>query len=136
VALTWTCADKRRRTEEVGRAGEKNRWTSAMLRRWFLFQFRLIADSNFPTVANLAKLISKNKSGQTYKKLPLQILIVGATFCTTFVLFKVICYISNYFSNKINHNKIYNFSKNILNKTNGQILRKKSTMLTIKIQME
>jgi hypothetical protein len=28
-----------------------------------------------------------------------------------FILFKIIYYISNLFSNKINHNKIYNFSK-------------------------
>jgi hypothetical protein len=45
-------------------------------------------------------------------------------------IFKMICYISNFFSNKINHNKIYDFSKNILNKTNGQTLRKKSIVST------
>jgi hypothetical protein len=48
----------------------------------------------------------------------------------------MICYISNFFSNKINHNKIYDFSKNILNKTNGQTLRKKSIVSTIKIRRE
>jgi hypothetical protein len=35
-------------------------------------------------------------------------------------------YISNFFSNKTNHTKIYNFSKNILNKMNGEMLQKKS----------
>jgi hypothetical protein len=56
-----------------------------------------------------------------------------------FVLFKIlknICYISNLFSNKINDNKIYDFSKNILNKTNCQTLCKKLTASTIKIQRE
>jgi hypothetical protein len=39
-----------------------------------------------------------------------------------------------FFSNKTNHNKIFDFSKNILNKTNDQ--NKKSTLSTIKIQMK
>jgi hypothetical protein len=30
----------------------------------------------------------------------------------------------NFFNNKINHNKIYDFSKNILNKINDQTLQK------------
>jgi hypothetical protein len=51
-------------------------------------------------------------------------------------ILKIIYYISNLFSNKTNHSKIYIFSKNILNKTNGQTLHKKSTALTIKIWRE
>jgi hypothetical protein len=51
-------------------------------------------------------------------------------------IFKIICYISNFFSNKTNHNKIYEFSKNILNKTNDQTLWKKSMTSTIKIRIE
>jgi hypothetical protein len=45
---------------------------------------------------------------------------------------KIIYYNSNLLNNKTNHSKIYDFSKNILNKTNGQTLHKKSVMLTIR----
>jgi hypothetical protein len=37
---------------------------------------------------------------------------------------KIISYISIFFSNKINYNKIYDFYKNILNKTNDQTYKR------------
>jgi hypothetical protein len=46
---------------------------------------------------------------------------------------KIIGYISAFCSNKINHNKIYDVYKNILNKTNCQTYLKKSKAATIKI---
>jgi hypothetical protein len=52
-----------------------------------------------------------------------------------FKVCKIINYILIFFSNKINHNKIYYFYKNILNTMNGQMHLKKSPMITIKIHM-
>jgi hypothetical protein len=47
-------------------------------------------------------------------------------------IYNIISSISIFFSNKINHNKIYDFYKNILNKMIDQMYLKNSTMTTIK----
>jgi hypothetical protein len=67
----------------------------------------------------------------------LRILMVNVV--VDFLMFGYLSYsklyfIFYFFSNKINHNKIYDASKNILNKTNDQTLHKNSTTSIIKIQ--